>query len=123
MPYSLPCLRHEKAVIFCEMDDLLYLVRQFLHRRHYPFVYLGQQEEEVSGGRTGRLRALARFAKAGGHCNLLCSARTRPPGRLSALLAPDAVRNVVMVDSSAAGMAVGTREARRWCRAMQRDAR
>ena len=104
----------EKAVVFCEMEGMLYLVREYLHRRHYPFVYLSSD-----GRKSDRLKQLSRFTMRGDHVCLLLSASTKTSARMSGLI-PSNIANVIFVDSAAG---VSTTESRRWCRILARAAK
>ena len=107
-------IKGEKAVVFCEMDDMLYIVRDYLHRKHYPFVYLNSECRK-----SDRLKQLSRFTMRGDHVCLLLSASTKTSARMSGLI-PSNIGNVIFVDSAAS---VSTPESRRWCRILSRAAK
>lgn len=66
--------RNERALVFCEMPEMISILCSFLHRHHYPFIYLDPVQSVEA-----RLDLLEQFAARPAMLVLLATPDTTPP--------------------------------------------
>ena len=104
-------LERERAVVFCEMDEVLYFLRQHFHSIGFPFLFL-----DPLASRSERQKVLSRFVKRPDLVCLLTSTATKASG-ISNLVAN--IGHVFFYDSSW----TASKESGRWCRILCKNSR
>eukprot|EP00095_Tigriopus_kingsejongensis_P005896 maker-scaffold1366_size45417-snap-gene-0.7 protein:Tk05896 transcript:maker-scaffold1366_size45417-snap-gene-0.7-mRNA-1 annotation:"helicase domino-like" len=104
--------RGEKVVLFCEMEEMLHVLQEYLNSIQFPYIFLDGDANKAS-----RLRQLSRFAKRDDLVCILASSKSSSSG-LAALL--NNISNVIFYDPSPC---FAPKEASRWCRLLKRSSR